>query len=106
MPSQAKGEYAFLCFILLNAFFLLRCRLEFVESFKFSPIFTFIFVNILPKYSPPYRGDVSSGVSDRVLSQLLTELDGVHVSSEHTLSTHAFAVIPEPLLFFFFLNRV
>lgn len=25
------------------------------------------------------RGDVSSGVSDRVLSQLLTELDGVHV---------------------------
>lgn len=27
-----------------------------------------------------YRGDVSSGVSDRVLSQLLTELDGVHVS--------------------------
>ena len=27
-----------------------------------------------------FRGDVSSGVSDRVLSQLLTELDGVHVS--------------------------
>jgi SpoVK/Ycf46/Vps4 family AAA+-type ATPase len=27
-----------------------------------------------------YRGDVSSGVSDRVISQLLTELDGVHVS--------------------------
>jgi hypothetical protein len=34
-------------------------------------------------YSPTlllllHRGDVSSGVSDRVLSQLLTELDGVH----------------------------
>ena len=37
------------------------------------------------------RGDTSSGVSDRVLSQLLTELDGIQVSSVTEIHEYAFS---------------
>lgn len=55
----------------MNAF---RLLLVFLVAVVINVLLTFF------SFACSRRGDVSSGVSDRVLSQLLTELDGVHVS--------------------------
>ncbi len=90
MPSQAKGEHLFSLFFFVMSLLPMPLLPGNRSELRMSPSITVNFINILLNIHPiKYRGDVSSGVSDRVLSQLLTELDGVHVSLKHTLSTLA-----------------